>query len=304
MPRDPLHDLDGPLLAALASLLETANVTASARALGRTQSSMSRTLARLRDVFGDPLLVPVGRAMRLTPRARELRRPVITALDGLRRLFVPARPRSPSDERRTVHLAAADYACVVLLDGWVAELRRVAPGVVVRVTPVDAGSIEPLARGELDLAVAPLLPGVGLEQFVARRVLTDEYVCVLRKGHPLARGRFGLREYLKLEHVMVGSVLPAVSAVDEALHRKGATRTVAARLPSVLSALMMVGSTDFAAAGFARLVPYFAGRVVARPLPFELPPFELSLLWHPRENHDPFNRWLRESLLAYAARQR
>jgi len=297
----PLVELDVPALIALASLLETASVTASARALGRTQSSMSRTLARLRTLFGDPLLVPVGRTLRLTPRAEELRGAVGSALDGMRRLFAPARPASPRDERRSVRIAAADYTCAVLLDAWIDKLRSAAPGVVVQVTPVDASSIEPLARGELDLAIAPYLPGVGLDQFVAKKILEDRYVCVLRRGSPAARQKLGLSQYLALDHVMVGSVLPVVSSIDAALHARGATRKIAARMPSVLSALMLVAESDLAASSYARVVPYFAGRLVVRPLPFDVPTFELHLLWHPRETADPFQRWLREDLLAHAA---
>ena len=300
MDRDALLDLDVPLLLALASLLETASVTASGRALGRPQSSMSRTLARLRALFDDPLLVSVGRTMRLTPRAQELRLSVAHALDGMRRLLTPSPASSPRGARRTVHIAAADYTSIVLLNAWIASLRRLAPGVVVRVTPVDAGSIEPLARGELDLAIAPLLPGAGLEQFVAKKILEDRYVCVLRRGHPRVRRKLGLREYLALEHVMIGSVLPVVSSIDEALHRLGATRTIAARMPSLASALMLVAESDLAATSFARAVPSFGDRVVARPLPFEVSPIELQLLWHPRESADPFHRWLRENLLAHA----
>jgi DNA-binding transcriptional LysR family regulator len=300
MIHDPCRELDGPLLVALSSLLDTASVTASARALGRTQSSLSRTLARLRDIFGDPLLVPVGRNLKLTPRAQGLRAPVAQALEGMRRLFAPAQPSSPRDEQRTVHIAAADYTSVVLLNGWLGKLRRTAPGVTLRVTPVDAASIDPLARGELDLVLAPFLPGVGLEQFVAKKILSDRYVCMVRSAHPLARRKLSLREYLKLEHVMVGSVLPAVSSIDEALHRLGATRTVAARMPSVVSALLLVAESDFAATSYARLVPFFDGRVVAKPLPFAAPPLELHLMWHPRANADPFHRWLRQSLLTHA----
>lgn len=300
MSRDPLLELDGPLLVALSMLLESASVTAAARALGRTQSSMSRTLARLRDLFEDPLLVPLGRSMRLTPRAQELRAPVGQALDGMRRLFTPAQTSSPRDAQRAVRIAAADYTSVVLLNGWLAELRRTAPGVTVRVLPVDAGSIEPLARGELDLVVAPLLPGVGLEQFVAKELLVDRYVCVLRRGHPKAKRALGLRDYLKLEHVMVGSTLPVVSSIDEALHRLGATRTIAVRMPSVASALLLVADSDLAATSYARIVPFFGGRVIKKTLPFEVPPLSLHLMWHPRENTDPFHRWLRESLLAHA----
>jgi DNA-binding transcriptional LysR family regulator len=303
MTNDPLLDLDVPLLLALSNLLETSSVTASARALGRTQSSLSRTLARLRTIFKDPLLVPVGRTMRITPRAQELREPIAQAIDGMRRLFGPSIPMSPAEVQRTVHIAAADYTSVVLLGGWIAALRKQAPGVAVRVTPVDAGSIDPLARGELDLAIAPLLPGVGLHQFVAKKLFEDHYVCVVRRGHRRAKRRLGLREYLALDHVMIGSVLPVVSSVDEALHRLKATRTIAARVPSSAAALAMVADSDLAATAFARAVPLFGNRLVARPLPFDVPALELHLLWHPRENGAPFHRWLREHLLTYAKRQ-
>lgn len=297
-----LDELDVPLLRALASLLEHASVTASARALGRTQSSVSRTLARLRDIFDDPLLVAVGRTMRPTARAQALRAPVAQALAGVQRLFGPATPTAPHDERRVVRIAAADYAGVVVLHRWIAQLRRDAPGLEVRITAVDAGSIDPLARGELDLAIAPLVAGVGLEQFVARKLFDDVHVCVLRRDHPRARGKLSLKHYLALDHVMVGSVLPPVSAVDDALHRLGATRTIAARVPSVVSALDLVAVSDFAATSFLRAVPTFGARLAVRPLPFEVPPLELRLLWHPRETADPFHRWLREHLLHHAAR--
>ncbi len=303
MTRSALEDLDVPLLLALASLLEHGSVTGAARALGRTQSSMSRTLARLRALFGDPLLVSSGRAMRLTPRGQELRAPVARALDGMRRLFEPPRS-SPRDERRTVHIAAADYTGVVLLNGWIASLRKEAPGVVVRVVPVDAGSIEPLARGDLDLAIAPFLPGVGLDQFVAKKLLVDRHVCVLRRGHPWVKSRpkrrLTLRDYLKLEHAMVGSVLPVVSSVDATLHDLGKKRTIAARLPSVLSTLALVADSELMATTYERIVPVFGDRLVTYSLPFEVPPLELHLMWHPRQNADPFHRFLREHLLARA----
>ena len=301
MDKDPLEELDYPLLVTLSSLLETGSVTASARALARSQSSVSRTLARLRLLFDDPLLVPVGRGLRLSHRASELRPAVTRALEDLRRLFEPQRPLDLRSSRRALRIAASDYASVAILNGWMADLRCIAPGIVVQVSPVDASSVEPLARGDLDLAVAPFLAGVGLEQFVARSLLRDRHVCVLRAGHPAADKPLGLHEYLALEHIRVASVLPAVSSVDEALHKLRATRRVAARVPSVLSALSLAAISDLASTTLTRAVSCFGDRLVARPLPFEVPHVELCLLWHPRDSTDPLHRWLREDLLARAA---
>jgi DNA-binding transcriptional LysR family regulator len=300
MDHEPLMALDVPLLLALEELLRSESVTAAARVLGRTQPSMSRTLTRLRMVFGDPLLVPVGRTMRLTPRAQELRPKVTQTLNSMRGLVAAPRPFSPKGERRVVRIAAADYATTILLNEWIGRVRKQAPGVSVDITPVDANSIDPLARGELDLALGPRIPAVGLDQFVARKIAEDQLVCVVRRGHASEAKRLTLRAYLKLEHVMVGSVLPTVSTVDMALRLQRTARVVVAKVPSVLSALMLVAVSDYAATTYARVLPYVPADLVARPLPFETESLELYLMWHPRENADPFKRWIRQSLLEHA----
>lgn len=300
MTRESLQDLDVPLLLALDELLRSQSVTVAARALGRTQPSMSRTLTRLRALFRDPLLVPVGRNMRLTPRAHELRPRLTETLNSMRRLVAAPMPFSPEAERRVVRIAAADYATAILLNDWTAKLREQAPGVSVEITPVDASSIEPLARGELDFAIAPRMAAAGLDQFVARKILEDRLLCVVRREHPSAGSRLTLRAYLKLEHVMVGSVLPTVSPVDVALHRHKVSRVVAVKVPSILSALTLVAASDFATTTYAQILPHFPANLVARPLPFEVELLELHLMWHPRENPDPFQRWVRQSLLSSA----
>ncbi len=296
--REDLTGVDASLLTALKELLDTESVTVAARRLGTTQPAMSRSLARLRTLTRDPLLVPVGRGMQRTERARELQPRVEQALEAMRLLLAPPAPLVPGDQRRVVRVAASDYATAVVLHPWIARLRREAPGVVVQVDPVGAWTIDPLAYGELDLALAPRLPVVGLDQFVFRRVLDDRFVCVLRKRHPMARTRLTLRRYLALEHVMVGALLPPVSVVQAALHREGKTRTVAARVPTFLSALLMVAGSDLAAAVPERLVKASGLDLVVHPLPFRVEPDEVNLVWHPRRTSDPFHRWMRDGIIA------
>lgn len=56
-----MSDPDFSLLVALDVLLSEASVAAAARRLRLSTSAMSRTLGRLRDVTGDPILVRAGR---------------------------------------------------------------------------------------------------------------------------------------------------------------------------------------------------------------------------------------------------
>ncbi|HEY2514194.1 MAG TPA: LysR family transcriptional regulator [Polyangiaceae bacterium] len=299
--RDDLVGLDLPLLAALKELLDSESVTVAARRLGTTQPALSRTLARLRTLFQDPLLVPVGRKMQRTARGRDLQPRVDRALDGLRALAAPPAPAA-SEERRTVRIAASDYATAVVLHPWIARLRREEPGTIVHIEPVGAWTIDPLAYGELDLAIGPRIPVEGLDQFVFRKVLEDRMVCALRKGHPAARGKLTLRGYLALEHVMVGALLPHVSTVQVALHDLGKTRTVVARVPTYLSALRLVAATDLAVAVPERMLEDSCDAVVSVPLPFQVEAVSLNLLWHPRRTTDPQHRLLRESILSSQAR--
>jgi DNA-binding transcriptional LysR family regulator len=295
---DDLAGVDAPLLGALKELLESESVTVAARRLGTTQPNMSRTLARLRALFQDPLLVPVGRGMQRTARGRELQPRVEHALEGMRLLLSPPSPLDPRRERRLVRIAASDYGARVVLSPWIRRLREEAPGVIVQVEQIGASTIDPLAYGELDLAIGPRLPVIGMEEFVFRPIVHDRFVCALRKGHPRARVKLTLRGYLALEHVVVSAVLPPISTVHQALHRLGKVRSVPVRVPTFLSALMLVTDTDLAATVPERLLRASGLPVVARPLPFRVEPISLSLMWHPRRTTDPHHRWIREGIVA------
>lgn len=295
---DDLSGVDLSLLTTLKELLDTESVTAAARRLGSSQPNTSRSLAKLRRLFGDPLLVPAGRGMQRTALARDLLPRVEHALESVRRLLSPPGPLVPGEERRLVRIAASDYATAVVLHPWIAKLRRQAPGIAIQIDSIGSASIDALAYGELDLAIAGRFPVLGLDQFVMKKLFDDRLVCVVRKHHPTAKKRLTTTAYLALEHVMVGNPLPAVSSVQVALHRIGKARNVVVRVPTFLSALLLVRDSDLAAAVPERFVRASGVDVVGRPLPFRVDPIDLRLMWAPRSTTDPFHRWLREGILA------
>src|SRR5215510_13495997 len=74
-----IRKLDGNLLLVFRELARTRRTTEAARRLRVTQSTVSHALARLRDLFGDPLFVrrphglePTRRAVALGPRIEAL----------------------------------------------------------------------------------------------------------------------------------------------------------------------------------------------------------------------------------------
>src|SRR6202030_3248254 len=109
-----LAALDLNLLVALDALLLEASVSRAAMRIGLSQPAASHALQRLRDIFGDPLLVRVGARMELTPRAQALRSPLAQALDQVRGLFVSDSFDATSSERR-FRLMMPDLAVELLV---------------------------------------------------------------------------------------------------------------------------------------------------------------------------------------------
>lgn len=301
-PAPRLAGLNLNLLVALDALLATASVSAAARRVGLTQSSMSHALARLRALLDDPLLVRSGRGMAPTPRARELAPAVEEALRRVAEVFAPREAFDPATARTRFRLAVPDVAQLLLLPTLYARLAREAPHVTLDIDPRAHGfDPEALASGAVDVTSAPrrpLPPG-----FHAREVVPAEpLVCLARCDHPeLAARRLTLRRWLALPHVVVGTG----GTVDRALEARGLVRQVALRVPAFLVLPWLVAETDMVAA-----VPRSVARRLARELPLALHRLPLRLdhegilmIWHARTHAAPAHRWLR-GLLAGIARER
>src|SRR5262249_43417230 len=160
------------------------------REIGLTQSSMSHALARLRAHFCDPLLVPVGRELVLTERARALLEPVGEAVARLENVFERAAPFDPRTGRRRVRLPAGAEADSYVLPQLAATVTVAAPGVELRVSTLPEDWIGALQRGDLDLALVRRQP---LPDTVEGEALGHEpFDCVVRAGHAV-RTRPSLR---------------------------------------------------------------------------------------------------------------
>ena len=114
------------LLASLNILLDERNVTRAAERLGISQPALSAQLARLRDVFGDPLLTPAasGKGMVLTPRGLELKEPLREALRQLDDVVSQPERFDPRESDRTFTIGGNDNATAIIAPRLVQGLHR------------------------------------------------------------------------------------------------------------------------------------------------------------------------------------
>lgn len=290
-----LRNVDLNLLVTLEALLAEHNVTRAAERLHLSQPTVSLQLARLREIFGDPLLLPGPRGMRPTARADELREPLYRALESLAQAVAPSRSFDPAHARQTWRIAVSDYgACTIVLPA-LAGLRSSAPGARLATLGLNPHALARQAeQGDIDLAFH--INGEAPEGLRRRAVFTERYVLAGRAEHPRLKRRPTLAQFCKLDHVIVSPVGGGFHGVTDAvLAELGMTRNVVLSVSHFLFLGEVLASTDLVAMVPSRLVRgNQALRIVAPPI--EVPGFEMLMLWHERVHRDPAHRWLREHI--------
>ena len=290
-----LRQIDLNLLVTLDALLAEHNVTRTAERLHLSQPSVSINLAKLRDILGDPLLLPGPRGMRPTARADELRGPLRQALESLERAVAPSSPFDPAKANHTWRVTASDYGESTILLPALAGLRSAAPGTRLAVLGVAPSRIARLAeQGDIDLAFH-IREGAP-EGLRHRSLFIERYVLAGRAGHPRLKRRPTLAQFCKLDHAIVSPDGGGFHGVtDTALSASGMTRRVALSVPHFLVLRSVLASTDLVAMLPSRLVRNDRTLQVVES-PVEVPGFEMLMLWHERSQRDPAHQWLREHI--------
>lgn len=289
------------LLVALDALLRERSVTEAARRSRVTPSAISHSLASLRDVFGDPLLIRSGRGMVLTPRAEALVGPLRILLGDAERLLAGRGAFDPSSAKRTFVIAAPDFLATLLMPPLLDATHLIAPGIAFEVVPSGRrANAWLLESGEVDLALGAIVeasPGI-------RRMdlCTESFLCAVRAGHPLARGKeLDLATYVAIPHLVIAlGEHSGPTWIDQALAKHGLERTVALRVRYFMSAPLVIARSDLLVTGPSQLLRYFESLVplrLYRP-PIELPTYPEEAYWHERFDNDGAHEWLRNNVRA------
>lgn len=296
MKRIQLASFNLNLLLALDGLLGERSVTAAAKRVRVTPSAMSHSLAELRVLLGDPLLVRSGRAMVLTPRAEALGGPLHKLLGDTERLLSGGATFEPRTAERHFVIAAPDFLATLLLPPLLEAAALEAPGISFEIVPsARRGNAWLLETGDLDLALGAI---VDAAPSIRRMDLcTEGFSCAVRKGHPTIRGSLDLDAYVATPHLLITLGDDAGPTwIDQALAKLGRTRRVAARVRYFTVAPLVVARTDLLLTGPSMLIRYFAELVPLQVLvpPLDLPTYPEEAYWHERFDEDPAHAWLRD----------
>ncbi len=283
-------------LEVLEVLLREHSLTRAAKVLDVTQPALSKTLARLRRYFTDPLFVRAGLHMEPTAKALALEGSIDAILERVRALRSEHVPFDPATSSRTFSFCVVDAGVIKLLPPLVKLLIRQAPHVRLRTVQLDAQQLEPwLASGNLDFAMGSF---AGLTKAVRRQLLwTESYVGVVRRGHPRLGRRPTLAAFRAERHVLVSAVGTghAHALAERALESAVDPDHIVCRVPMFIGAAVLAKHTDAVAT-----LPRSIATVLARDLdltiiqpPIRLPTIDIHQYWHDRFHREPGNQWIR-----------
>ena len=297
-----LAGVDLNLLVSLEALLAERSVTRAADRVGLSQPGMSNTLARLRKLFDDPLLVREGLGLVPTPRAESLRQPLQEALSLIRHALDDRPGFDPARDHATFTVSCSDYSLLMLIGPLVRRLAAAAPGLTIQVLPRAPDAVRLLRDGEADLVIEPveIMPDAALPKM---RLFADRWLCCVWEGTAEVGDRMTIETYLRLGHLVYSAVRGhPVSLVDTYLARAKVPRRIEFTVESFLLAPFLLQGTDLVAVVPERAAGHLRRTADVRFLepPLHLPGITEMLWWNPRQTMDPAHVWLRERIAEIA----
>jgi DNA-binding transcriptional LysR family regulator len=293
-----LRHVDLNLLLALHALLEERHITRAARRCFLSQPAMSRALDRLREMFGDALLIRSGRTYERTVRGETLLRELQSLLPRLESM-VRGEQFEPQRSQERFRLAVTHPASITLIPPLIRRIRTEAPDITLEVSQWEERAYEAVIAGRLDAALSPEHPPSSL---LSEVIFEVDFVCVVGTAQRLHPRRFTLAQYLQLPHVAVETWTGQQTPVDRPLAQSGAKRRVVLSVPFFSAAIYAVAKTDLVLTvprKLTKIVQPLHGVRLVEP-PREIKPFAYFMTWHSRLNEDPAHAWFREQVRATA----
>jgi DNA-binding transcriptional LysR family regulator len=297
-----LQRFDLNLLVFLDALLEEQNVTRAGERLNIGQSAASGALARLRDYFGDELLVQVGRRMMLTPFAQGLLQPARNTLLSAHAALAMKPGFDPATADRRFAIIASDYVLGTLLRDAVPRIAALAPGIKLDIRGPGTNVTERFERGDIDLLIIPK-PYISAGPHAHEVLFEDRHVCVVWKGNAEIGDTLSFEQYMAAAHVSTHfGGMRHVMFEEWFLPRYGHQRRIDVTVDSFEAAATLVIGTQRIATVHGRQAQRQAQHLPLRVVapPFDIPTLVEVMQWHAYLDNDPAHSWLRAQLRAVA----
>ena len=288
-------DYDLNLLRTFAALMKERSVTAASQQLGLTQPAVSGSLAKLRQLFGDPLFTRTRYGIVPTLKAEAIAPMIQKTLAELDAVVLGERKFDPKISTRQFQIAANSYFECVLVPHLTKAIAKLAPNMTLKVIPIGtdlaaanlSGGVTQLALGRFDNAS---------DSYMLQNILLDEFVCVVRANNSYVNETLTLKAYETMKHVIVAPPSRLKTGVFKILKSQSIRRDVAIAVSHFLAVFPVIATTDYCATLPKRIARIYSNdsryRILTPPKDFGK--FPMHMVWHHCYSHDDGLQWLRE----------
>ncbi len=301
-----IRNLDLNLLRIFNEVMRERSLTRAASRLAMTQPAVSNAISRLRDALGDELVRRSGYGVEPTERALALWPVVRDTLNALEKAISPGE-FDPASAVETFRLAMADATATAIVPAMVSIITQEAPGISLRIVPLttrdprrllDENKVN-VAIGYFPVASAAIrlhaMQDDNADEYGAQALYKGPYVCVMRKGHPLAEfDPITLDQYCEANHLLVSFSGRPFGFADQALAEIGRKRRIVLTVNQFFTAGQVVVKSDL----LAVMPNHFLGatgfgeQLVVRQAPFEMEDAAIDAVWRSDAEREPSHRWL------------
>ncbi|MRT06031.1 LysR family transcriptional regulator [Ewingella americana] len=295
-----LRALDMNLLLIFEAIYRHRRVNTAASELAISPSALSHALARLRSALNDELFIREGSNMQPTARASAIAADISSALNTLSGSLRSSDVFRPESSSQTFRFAVTDYTAAVFFPALITELQRAAPGISIStVYSTGYDSFGDLSCGKVDFAVGfQTLGAVQQKHIDAIECFRDDYVVAVSDRHPRIQNGLTLEEFLAEGHVVVNPWNEARGAVDRELDKMNIHRRTVVELPSLLSAPVIVASSELIITLPERAITtlFKTEALTCFPVPFTVPPYILNVYFHNGRCTSPGHEWMKNMI--------
>ncbi|EKT4524280.1 LysR family transcriptional regulator [Pseudomonas putida] len=292
---------DMNLLVALDALLDEGSVVGAARRMNLSPAAMSRTLGRIRDALGDPILVRAGRGLVPTPRALALREQVSALVEQAGQVFRSGDDVDLPNLERAFNIRTNDLFIALYGAQLLRMMHEQAPRTVLRFVPESPGGDDDsvLRDGRTDLIISSTID-LGPEIKV-QSLFQTVYIGLARRDHPIFDVEITPERFAAYPQISVSRRGRANGPIDMELANHKVQRRVALITPSFHSAMFSLPDSDLLLpmpANILNSVNKLGLPLRSFQIPLPLEQVTVMQAWHPRFQNDPAHRWLRQTLKA------
>lgn len=291
----PLSSIDLNLLRIFDAVMAERNVTRAALALHMTQPAVSNAITRLRARLDDPLFVKVQGGVMPTHRAQSIW-PAIRA--SLQRIadVLDEQHFDPAQSTTAFRFAMSDYVADEVIRPLFLRLQQSGPAMSLHVRPHNIrDAIALLEKGEIDMAAGVFS---NFPPNIRTLPLTRlNYVCAMRRDHPILQSAFTLEAFLTCRHLIV-SLSGQMSLLDYELAELGIKRAAALTVNHFSLAPRLLMESDLICIVPESVVKgsVYRDSLIGLTPPCPVRQRTVHLVWHERSDGEAPHIWLREQI--------